>query len=126
MHFQSPPFGQAKLVYCIKGRIKDVVLDIRQGSPTYGQYEVIELTGEKKNMLYIPEGFAHGYIALEDESIMFYKMSNEYNKEAEDGIRWDSFGMDWGYDNDSIILSDRDKQFQTFDTFISPFIYRGK
>lgn len=124
MHFQKQPFGQAKLVYCIKGRIKDVVLDIRKGSPTYGKYEVIELTEEKKNMLYIPEGFAHGYMALEDNSIMFYKMSHEYNKEAEDGIRWDSFGMEWECEN--AILSDRDKQFQTFDTFLSPFVYEDK
>ncbi|PHV71369.1 dTDP-4-dehydrorhamnose 3,5-epimerase [Sporanaerobium hydrogeniformans] len=122
MHFQNPPFGQAKLVYCIKGRIKDVILDIREGSPTYGRYDTIELTEEKRNMLYIPEGFAHGYMALEEDSIIFYKMSNEYNKDYEGGIRWDSFGMNWG--NEKFILSERDQSFKKLCQFNSPFVYK--
>lgn len=121
MHFQMPPFEQAKIVYCIKGRIIDIVLDIRVGSPTYGKYQMVELDGHKKNMLYIPAGFAHGYISLE-ESIMFYKMSNEYNKGAEGGIRGDSIGLN--FDIKEMIISERDKQFVRLEEFESPFIYK--
>lgn len=115
LHFQMFPFGQSKLVYCINGKIKDVILDIRKSSKTYGQYEVIELSSKKNNMIYIPEGFAHGYLSLEDKSIVMYKMSSEYNPKFESGIRWDSLGICWGEDN--AILSERDSKFMSFSEF---------
>lgn len=121
MHFQKPPYEQEKIVYCIKGKILDIILDLRKGSPTYGEIECIELSESKKNMLFIPSGFAHGYIALEKESIMFYKMSNEYNKEAEDGICFDSIKMP--IDTKGLIISERDQHFGTLQEFESPFSY---
>jgi len=122
LHYQNPPYAQAKLVYCISGSILDVVLDIRAGSPTYGRYETFCLSGKMHNMLYIPEGFAHGYLALEDNSIVMYKMSNVYAPEFEGGIRWDSIGVDWGVENP--IISERDKGFLPFSQFKSEFIYK--
>lgn len=115
LHFQVEPFEQAKLVYCISGKVKDVVLDIRKTSKTYGQYEVIELSSKKRNLIYIPKGFAHGYLTLEDNSTIMYKMSSEYNRECESGIRWDTIGLDWC--EYSPIVSERDSKFITFSKF---------
>lgn len=120
LHFQQPPFAQAKLVYCIKGKIQDVVLDIRKSSLTYGKYQIIELSSQKMNSLYIPNGFAHGYLTVEDQSIVMYKMSSEYKPEAEGGIRWDSLGICWDVDN--VIISERDRSFMEFSEFKSKFM----
>lgn len=122
LHFQNPPYAQAKLIYCMRGSILDVVLDIRKGSPTYGKYETFHLSGSNNHMLYIPEGLAHGYLTLEDQSIVMYKMSSVYKPEFESGIRWDSIGISWGADNP--IISERDKKFITFDKLNSQFIYK--
>jgi dTDP-4-dehydrorhamnose 3,5-epimerase len=122
LHFQNPPYGQAKLVYCIKGEILDVVLDIRVGSSTYGKYELFDLSGHNNHMIYIPEGFAHGYLTLEDQSIVMYKMSSVYKPELEGGIRRDSIGIPWGIDNP--IMSERDKKFLPFDELKSVFIFK--
>jgi len=121
LHYQNHPYAQAKLVFCIRGRILDAVIDIRSGSPTYGEYELFDLSGYNKHMLYIPEGFAHGYLTLEDQSIVMYKMSAIYKPELEGGIRWDSVGIPWGVENP--IMSERDRKFVTFDAFKSSFIY---
>ncbi len=121
LHFQNPPYGQSKLVYCIRGRILDVVADIRKGSPTYGEYKLFELSDSNNWMLFIPEGFAHGYLTLEDQSIVMYKMSAAYNPACEDGIRWDSMGIPWGIDKP--IVSERDRNFLPFDKFESRFEY---
>jgi dTDP-4-dehydrorhamnose 3,5-epimerase len=122
LHYQNPPYAQAKLVYCIEGSILDVVLDIRAGSPTYGSYETFQLSSARRNMIYMPEGFAHGYLALEDNSVVMYKMSSVYAQQYEGGIRWDSIGMDWGVKNP--ILSERDKRFLPFNEFKSEFMYK--
>ncbi|MDU3336061.1 dTDP-4-dehydrorhamnose 3,5-epimerase [Paraclostridium bifermentans] len=112
LHFQKKPYEQSKLVYCLKGSVLDVVLDIRKNSNTYGKYICINLSGDKGNMIYIPAGFAHGYLSLEDNSIVGYKMSQEYNPEYEDGIKWNSLDIPWNIENP--IISDRDKVFKSF------------
>ena len=116
MHYQQVPYEQAKLVYCLKGEMLDVAIDIRPESPTYGEYMAIKLSAAKRNMIYIPAGFAHGYLTLSEETIVVYKMTNEYHPEAEGGIRWDSFGLDWGVAKP--ILSVKDTQWPTLEQYL--------
>ena len=110
LHYQAKPYGQAKLVRCSKGRIYDVAVDIRKNSKTFGQYVKIELSEDNKNMLYIPAGFAHGFVALSDEVEIIYKASGEYAPQADRGILWcdKEINIDWGIDFEPI-LSDKDK-----------------
>lgn len=110
LHYQAKPYGQAKLVRCSKGRIYDVAVDIRKNSKTFGQYVKIELSEGNKNMLYIPVGFAHGFVALSDEVEIIYKTSGEYAPQADRGILWcdKEINIDWGIDFEPI-LSDKDK-----------------
>jgi dTDP-4-dehydrorhamnose 3,5-epimerase len=100
LHFQKPPFAQGKLVRVIKGKVLDVAVDIRKDSPTYGQHEAVILDAEKCNMFYVPEGFAHGFLALE-EAIFAYKCTNYYHKESESGIIWNDpeLKINWGIKN---------------------------
>ncbi|WP_291299520.1 dTDP-4-dehydrorhamnose 3,5-epimerase [Desulfosporosinus sp. BICA1-9] len=123
MHFQLPPHDHAKLVYCITGSVLDVLVDLRKGSPTFGQYDRFELTADKHNILYIPVGLAHGFCALTDAT-MLYNVSTTYHKEEDTGIRWDSFGLDWKVENP--VLSGRDISFQCLHEFKSPFVYEVK
>ena len=118
MHFQKPPYAQAKLVTCLQGALLDVAIDLRENSPTYGQYVAIELDSQKHNMVYIPDGFAHGYLTLSQETIVVYKMSQEYHPETEDGIRWDSFGFDWNGIK-APTMSDKDKNWQSLQTYMA-------
>ena len=117
MHFQLPPHPQAKLVAVLQGKILDVVIDIRKGSPTFAQVYSIVLSSESHNMLMVPEGFAHGFAALED-SLFFYKCSNHYNREVESGIRWDDpqLNIQWPFDNP--ILSEKDKNLPLLDDLL--------
>ena len=110
LHFQAKPFGQAKLVRCTCGRIFDVAVDIRKNSKTFGQYVKVELSEENKNMLYIPNGFAHGFVALTDEVELMYKTSGEYAPSADRGILWNDkdINIDWNIDFQPI-LSEKDK-----------------
>lgn len=110
LHYQKSPYGQAKLVRCSKGRIYDVAVDIRPDSKTFGQYVKVELSEENKNMLFIPEGFAHGFVVLSDEAELLYKASGEYAPQADCGIRWNdkTIGIDWEIDFEPI-LSEKDK-----------------
>jgi dTDP-4-dehydrorhamnose 3,5-epimerase len=121
LHFQKDPFAQGKLVRVIKGSVLDVAVDIRKKSPTYGQYFSIELNEENKTMFYIPPGFAHGFLTLEDNTLFSYKCTNYYNKESEGAILWNSksLNVDWGIENP--ILSSKDASALTFDEFQSPF-----
>jgi len=119
MHFQLPPYDHVKVVYCTSGSVIDVVLDLRKGSETFGKHAVFELTAEKNNMVYIPKGMAHGFCALEDQTIMHYKQSTVYAPEYDAGILWSSIGVDWG--GDKPILSERDQGFEVFENFESPF-----
>lgn len=116
MHLQRPPFAQAKLVRAISGRILDVAVDLRPGSPTFGQHVSVELDSERQNMLYIPEGFAHGFLALSD-SLFAYKCSNFYQKSAEGGLRYDdpALGIDWPVDHP--IVSDKDLELPMLSAF---------
>jgi len=121
LHFQHPPYAQAKLVRVIKGSVYDVVVDIRKDSPTYGQSFGIELTEENFLMLYVPVGFAHGFATLQDNTIFAYKCSAFYNKASEDTILWNdpTLNIDWKVQNP--ILSEKDKQGKLFQHFQSPF-----
>jgi dTDP-4-dehydrorhamnose 3,5-epimerase len=123
LHFQKPPFAQGKLVRVIQGKVLDVAVDIRKGSPTYGKYHSVELDAESKRMFYIPEGFAHGFLTLEENTIFAYKCTNYYNKESEGSLLWcdETIGIDWNVENP--ILSDKDKISPLFKDFISPFNY---
>ena len=113
LHFQNAPFAQGKLVRVISGRVLDVAVDIRPDSSTFGKHEVFELRSDTNNMAYIPEGFAHGFVALED-SVFSYKCTNVYNKGAESGLLWNDpdLGIDWGVENP--IVSEKDIILPTF------------
>jgi len=110
MHYQSSPFVQAKLVSCVKGRIHDVIIDLRENSDTYRASYAMELSGEDYRMLYIPKGFAHGYQALADNSVVFYQMSEFYHPECARGVRWDDplFSIKWPLDVK--VISEKDKK----------------
>lgn len=123
LHFQKPPFAQGKLVRVITGTAMDVAVDIRKGSPTYGQHVKTLLSSEQNNMFWIPAGFAHGFVALEDNTIFAYKTTDYYNKASEGAIRWNDpdIHVAWGIDNP--VISDKDKAAPFFKDFESPFIY---
>ena len=122
LHFQKPPYAQGKLVRVIKGSVMDVAVDLRKDSPTYGKWESVILTEENKLQLWIPEGFAHGFVALEDNTIFNYKCTNVYNKESEGSILWNDpdININWNIDNPT--LSEKDKISPLFKNFESPFI----
>ena len=123
MHFQTPPHAQAKLVRCLKGSVLDIALDLRKKSKTYGHFETTKLTCENKNQLFIPKGFAHGFIVLSESAILSYKVDNYYNYESESGIIWNDIDLniDWKLNKDEIIVSEKDNKLQSFNNFISPF-----
>ena len=122
LHFQAPPHAQGKLVRCGRGAIFDVAVDIRRGSPTYGQWQGYELTAENGHQLYVPVGFAHGFVTLEPDSEIVYKCTDYYAPETEGAVRWDSCGIDWPMSVDPV-LSDKDALSTALDDFVSPFIY---
>ena len=123
LHFQKPPFHQAKLVRCIEGRVMDVAVDIRKGSPTYGKHLALELSGENKRQLFIPRGFAHGFSVLSETAVFAYKVDNTYAPASDSGIRFDDkeLNIDWGLTEEDIQLSEKDKNLQSFKDFDSPF-----
>jgi dTDP-4-dehydrorhamnose 3,5-epimerase len=121
LHFQNPPYAQGKLVRVIKGEVIDVAVDIRKDSPTYGKQFTINLSEENKKMLWIPEGFAHGFSSLKDDTIFSYKCTNYYNKESEGSILWndESLNIDWGVENP--IISKKDEEAELFTNFTTQF-----
>ncbi len=121
MHFQVPPMDHVKMVYCVEGEVLDAVVDLRVGSPTYGHFELFELSSSKANSIYIPKGMAHGFCALSEHSIMVYKVGAVHSPEYDAGVLWDSVGISWPVKK--AILSVRDKSFPRFDDFLSPFRY---
>ena len=126
LHFQKPPYAQSKLVRCVRGKVLDVALDIREGSPTYGKHVAVELSEDNHRQLFIPKGFAHGFSVLSDEAVFQYKCDEFYHPEAEGGISLldDSLGIDWKvYDN--IHLSDKDIKRDSFSEFKTPFLVLG-
>ena len=121
LHFQNPPNAQSKLVRVIKGSVIDVAVDIRKNSPTYGNFISKELNEENHLMMYLPEGIAHGFITLKNNTIFSYKCSNYYNKESEDCIIWNDpeIGINWP--DIEPIISEKDKIAKNFTSFVSPF-----
>ncbi|WP_108663109.1 dTDP-4-dehydrorhamnose 3,5-epimerase [Acuticoccus kandeliae] len=116
LHFQAPPFAQAKLVRCVAGAILDVAVDIRSGSPTYGRWVSAELTAENGAQLLVPRGFAHGFVTLMPNTAVCYKVDNFYDKASEGGIRFDDpdLAIDWGIDNSAAVLSEKDRILPSF------------
>lgn len=119
MHFQIPPFAQKKIVGVINGAILDVVIDIRKNSETYGEYASFNMSANDGQFLFIPDGFAHGFLSLSEDTTVIYIVDNLYSKPHEDGIRYDSFGFDWPIRDP--IISDKDSGFIAFKDFDSPF-----
>src|SRR5574344_2182371 len=118
LHFQKAPYEQAKLVRCSRGRIYDVAVDIRKNSPTFGDYVKVELSEENKNMLYIPKGFAHGFVVLSEAAEILYKASGEYAPQADSGILWNDKDININWEiNFEPILSEKDKIQQTLKEF---------
>ncbi len=111
LHFQKPPYCQSKLVRCIKGAVLDVAVDIRQGSPTFGKYVVVELTEENHRQFFVPRGFAHGFAVLSEEAVFQYKCDNFYCKESEGSVAWNDpqLAIDWRIPADKVLLSEKDK-----------------
>ena len=122
LHFQLPPHAQAKLVRVAQGRALDVVVDLRRASPTYGQHAKVELTAAAGNVLFVPVGFAHGFLALEPDTLFLYKCSAYYAPAAEGGLRWDdpALGIDWGREV-APLVSDKDALLPGIRDFASPF-----
>jgi dTDP-4-dehydrorhamnose 3,5-epimerase len=121
LHFQVPPYQQGKLVRVIKGAVLDVAVDLRKSSPTYGEWASIELSEKNKWMYWIPAGFAHGFLTLEENTVFFYKCTQVYHKESEAGIIWNdhSLNIKWGIENP--MVSEKDKTAGKFSDFVSPF-----
>lgn len=119
MHFQIPPFQHSKLVYVSQGKILDVVLDLRKNATTFRKYFTIELNATNGDYLYIPKGFAHGFLSLDNKTIVNYAQTSCYSKVHDRGILYNSFGFDWGIKNP--ILSERDLDFEELNNFKSPF-----
>ena len=125
LHFQRPPFTQSKLVRCVKGKVLDVAVDIRKGSPTYGQHVAVELSEENHRQLFVPRGFAHGFAVLSETAIFQYKCDNFYAPEADGGIsiKDDSLDIDWQIPTANAILSEKDIKHVCLKDFDSPFEY---
>ena len=123
LHFQRPPFTQSKLVRCVKGAVLDVAVDIRKGSPTYGQHVAVELTEENHRQFFIPKGFAHGFAVLSETAVFQYKCDEFYHPEADGGISIldDSLNIDWQIPTDKAILSEKDTKHSLLKDFDSPF-----
>ncbi|MBS0502391.1 MAG: dTDP-4-dehydrorhamnose 3,5-epimerase [Proteobacteria bacterium] len=128
IHFQSPPHAQAKLVRCLKGRIWDVAVDLRNGSPTYGQSVAAELTAERGEQLFIPAGYGHAFLTLEPDCEVAYKVDDFYAPECDGGIRWDDpdLGIAWPLPVAAPELSEKDARLPLLKDFVSPFAYDGR
>jgi len=122
LHFQLPPYDHAKLVYCVAGEVLDAVVDLRVGSPTYGQYALFDVNAEKADMIYIPCGLAHGFYTRSETAIMIYKVTTVYSPDHDTGILWNSAGIPWP--DRTPIISDRDTEFLRLSDFQSPFVWQ--
>ena len=127
LHFQRPPFSQSKLVRCVKGKVLDVAVDIRKGSPTYGQHVAVELTEDNHRQFFVPRGFAHGFAVLSQTAVFQYKCDNFYAPQADGGIniKDDTLDIDWQIPMDRAILSDKDLKHPNLADFDSPFEYNN-
>lgn len=127
LHFQLPPAGQAKLVQVIKGSALDVVVDVRNGSPTYGRHVSVKLSADNHYQLYVPIGFAHGFLTLEKDVLVMYKVSHYYDPRLDSGIRWNDsdIAVPWPIKESEITLSEKDRRLPLLKEFSSPFPYDG-
>lgn len=125
LHFQRPPYTQSKLVRCVKGKVLDVAVDIRKGSPTYGQHVAVELSEDNHRQFFVPRGFAHGFAVLSDTAVFQYNCDNFYAPQADGGIsiKDESLGIDWKIPTDMAILSEKDTLHSCLKDFDSPFSY---
>ena len=123
LHFQKPPYAQAKLVRVVKGKVLDVAVDLRKGSPTYGNHVAVELSEENHRQVFIPKGFAHGFAVLSDEAIFQYKCDEYYEPSSEGALAWDDpdIGIDWRLPLEKVNLSEKDKKHGRINDFDSPF-----
>lgn len=128
LHFQAPPYGQAKLVRCSVGAILDIAVDVRRGSPTYGQHISVELSAANGHQLYMEEGFAHGFCTLTDETLIEYKVSSVYAPDSEGGIAWDdeALGIDWPVETGTAHLSKKDKALPPLSALDTPFSWSSE
>ena len=123
LHFQKPPYAQSKLVRVVKGRVLDVAVDLRKGSPTYGKHVSVELTEDNHRQFFIPRGFAHGFAVLSEEAVFQYKCDNYYAPQSEGAVAWNDLdlGIDWGVPVENVILSEKDLKHPSFRELDSPF-----
>ena len=123
LHFQAPPFTQSKLVRCVKGKVLDVAVDIRKGSPTYGQHVAVELTEDNHRQFFVPRGFAHGFVVLSETAVFQYKCDEFYHPEADGGINIqdETLGIDWQIKMEEALLSEKDTKHACLVDFDSPF-----
>ena len=123
LHFQKPPFAQAKLVRCIEGKVLDVAVDIRKESKTYGNHIAVELSGENKKQLFVPRGFAHGFVVLSESATFAYKVDNTYAPDHDAGIRWNDkeLNIQWGMKDGEVMVSEKDAELPFLSEFESPF-----
>ena len=121
LHFQREPFAQAKLVRVLFGRVLDVAVDLREGSPTFGQHVSVELSDENKRQFFIPRGFAHGFSVLSEKAVFAYKCDNLYNKESEGGLLYNdpALGIDWKVDPKRVCVSDKDKVRKGIEDYVA-------
>ncbi len=127
IHFQTPPHTQDKLVRCVRGRIIDYAVDLRTGSPTYGQHVSAELSADNGHQLFVPVGFGHAFVTLEPDTEVIYKVSDYYASECDGGVRWNcpDIGIDWPLPTSGPVLSPKDEALPGLADFISPFTYSG-
>lgn len=121
LHFQKPPFAQSKLVRVVTGSVLDVVVDLRKEEPTFGKHFAIELTAENKAQLFVPKGFAHGFLTLEDNTRFCYKCEGEYAPHSEDSLLWSDPDLNINWPSNQPLVSEKDAKANTFSSFISPF-----
>ena len=128
LHFQAPPFSQGKLVSVVKGAVLDVAVDIREGSPTFGQYQMVELTEENKRQFWVPAGFAHGFVTLKDDTIFSYKCTNVYSPEHDRGVKYNdpAIGIKWPTDLGDFTVSEKDLAQPLLADMKREFVYEEK
>jgi len=128
LHYQLPPFEQAKLVRVLAGRILDVIVDARLGSPTFGQHYKTELSAQNAKQVFVPRGFLHGFITCEPNTIVMYKVDNDYSPGGDRSVRWDDpvLAIDWGLGGETPALSDKDKNAQSWDSFKALSLFKNK
>lgn len=125
LHYQAPPFAQAKLVRVAKGAVRDVAVDVRRGSPTYGRSVAVVLSAANGAQLLVPRGFLHGFVTLEPDTLVLYKVDNGYDAASDGSVLWNGAGLDidWGFGPDEVTLSDKDRAAPAFAEWVSPFEY---